>query len=171
MNPPKPLTESQKQQVVVATADYIWRAEEVFQRHFDLVPILFDLKGRAAGLYRVRGSERVIRYNPWIFARYFDDNLAVTVPHEVAHYVSDMVHGAANIKPHGAEWKQLMAFFGVDASRTCDYDIEGLPLRRQQRFSYSCACSEYEISATRHNRVQRGIARYHCRRCGTELRR
>ncbi len=56
-----------------------------------MVPVRFELQGRAAGMYRVHKGERVIRYNPYIFSKYFDDSLANTVPHEVAHYITDVL--------------------------------------------------------------------------------
>ena len=173
MNRHPKITEPQEQQVVAATADYIRHASSLLGHQFEIIPVLFDLRGRIAGMYRVRGDERVIRFNPWIFAKYFDENLANTVPHEVAHYIIDIVYGVTRkkspVKPHGAEWRQLMEIFGADPSRTCDFDLSGLPQRRQRRYAYACACSSHEISATRHNRIRRGTASYKCMKCGSEL--
>lgn len=163
------ISESQKEMVISLTAEFIRRANALFEREFEKIPVLFDLKGRAAGMYRVRGSERVIRYNPYIFHRYFDDNLSVTIPHEVAHYIIDMIHGIGNVRPHGTEWRALMRCFGADSSRTCSYDMDGLPMKQQRRFTYRCGCASHQLSATRHNRVARGIAQYRCRYCGDEL--
>jgi len=132
--------------------------------------VLFDLKGRSAGMYRVAGHRRVIRYNPYLFAKYPQDNLAVTVPHEVAHYVTDVLFGLRRVRPHGAEWQAVMRAFEADASRTADYDLTGIPVRTQRRFGYRCACFVHQLSTRRHNQVRRGAARYYCRACGEELR-
>jgi len=133
------------------------------------VAVTFDLTGSAAGMYRVHGAERVIRYNPYIFAKYFANNLAVTVPHEVAHYVTDRLYGLRNIRPHGVEWKTVMRSLGADPCVTASYDLSGVPVRRQRRFSYRCECSTHQLSSCRHNKIQRGQSSYLCRRCGSAV--
>lgn len=155
--------------VVEQTAARIEQASELFARNFAVVPVIFDLRGRAAGMYRLRNGERVIRYNPFIFERYFEDNLAQTVPHEVAHYIADIVHGFTNIRPHGPEWRQIMQFFGADTRATCQYDLEGLPVRKYRQFQYRCACREHALTSRRHNRIERKQARYFCKYCGGGL--
>jgi SprT protein len=165
----KPIGIAQQKAVVDATADYVEKAQELYNSDFSQVTINFDLKGRAAGMYRVQKGERVIRYNPWLFAKYYSDNLAVTVPHEVAHYITDMVYGLRNIRPHGPEWKALMAKFGADSSRTCNYDLEGIPQRVVQRFPYRCDCTHHELTAYRHNQISEGKKLYLCRQCSSPL--
>ena len=160
-----PIDARQRQQVLAATASCVRRAAELYGRAFAPIEVCFDLRGTAAGMYRVRRGARHIRYNPWIFARYFDDSLAVTVPHEVAHYVTDCLYGLSRVRPHGAEWRAVMRALGASARVTGRYDLSGLPLRRQRRFVYRCACSSHQLSTVRHNRVQRGEAVYLCRRC------
>jgi len=157
----QPIGISEQKRVVEATAEYVERAQQLFGADFSQVTVRFDLKGRAAGMYRVQKGERVIRYNPYLFAKYFDDNLAVTVPHEVAHYITDMVYGLRRIRPHGKEWRQLMADFGADA--------EGIPQRVYQRFPYQCDCTGHELTARRHNQIQEGKKLYFCRQCGSPL--
>ncbi len=159
-----------KQKVVIeATADYVEQARSLFNTGFSQITVRFDMKGKAAGMYRIQKGESVIRYNPYLFAKYFDDNLAVTVPHEVAHYITDRVYGLRKIRPHGKEWKALMAEFGADASRTCNYDLEGIPQRVFQRFPYRCDCARHDITSRRHNQIQRGKMLYFCRLCGSPL--
>lgn len=165
----RPIGQAKQERVVAATAHYIHEAEAVFGRRFELIPVVFDLTGRAAGMYRVSTQRRVIRYNPYLFAKYFDDNLTVTVPHEVAHYITDQVYGLSNIRPHGAEWKRLMQAFGADASRTCAYDLSGVPIRTYKRHRYRCGCTTHHLTARRHNKVRRGTTRYYCRQCGEVL--
>lgn len=160
----------QKQELVIArTNSNIQLAAEYFDRDFSPVSVLFDLTGRAAGMYRVRDNIRVIRYNPVIFARYFDDNLAQTVPHEVAHYISDILYGLRNIRPHGPEWKQIMEFFGADTRATCSYNLDGLPLRRYRQFRYLCRCRQHLLTSRRHNKIERNEMHYFCKYCGDRL--
>jgi SprT protein len=164
-----PITALQQGQVVSATRSCIARAEKLLEQQFELPPVTFDLQGRAAGMYRVSRSQRQIRYNPYIFGKYFADNLANTVPHEVAHYLTDMLYGLRNIRPHGREWQAVMRLLDAEPSVTCCYDLTGVPLRRQRRFRYRCACSSHAMSAVRHNRVQRGLGSYLCRQCREPL--
>lgn len=165
----EPISESQQAQVTAATEQYICRAQELFKRRFDRVPVLFDLSGRTAGMFKVAGRRRWIRYNPWIFSKYFEENLRDTVPHEVGHYIVHELYGGRRVKPHGAEWRALMARFGADAGVTFTLDLEGIPRRKQQTHPYRCACRLHDVSTTRHNRVIRGLGRYHCRSCKVEL--
>lgn len=167
---PIPLDESRQRQVREATAECVSRAARLFEREFVAPPVRFDLSGRAAGQYRVLRGEAAIRYNPWIFARYFHDNLADTVPHEVAHFVVDQLWGLRRVRAHGREWRSVMQALGVEPRVTASFDLSGLPVRRQRRFDYHCACGVHSLTTCRHNRVLRGEVRYHCRHCGETLR-
>lgn len=164
-----PLNAAQQQQVTAATRDCIRQLGELLDHRLEPVPVSFALRGRAAGMYRVQRGERQIRYNPYIFAKYLADNLANTVPHEVAHYATDVLYGLHNIRPHGAEWRAVMQLLGAAPVVTCRYDLSGIPLRRQRRFRYRCACSTHAITSARHNRVVSGRVRYFCKHCRTAL--
>ena len=165
----EPIDEIQQQQVVQATRECVERAARLLEHDFGLPAVTFDLTGRAAGMYRVLRGRRHIRYNPYIFARYFSDNLVNTVPHEVAHYLTDRVYGLRNIRPHGKEWRDMMHMLGAEPTVTCRYDLSGVPQRRQRRFSYRCDCRTHAMSTVRHNRVQGGAGKYVCRQCRSEL--
>ncbi len=165
----EPISAQLQQQVTARTAELIQTAAEYFQQAFPAIPVLYDLRGKAAGMYRIKAGQRVIRYNPYIFARYFADNLQHTTAHEVAHYVTDMLYGLCQIRPHGSEWKSVMALFGVPAERTASYDLQGLPQRQYQMFLYRCGCRQYELTSRRHNKVLRGQGHYSCRDCGDKL--
>ncbi len=152
---------------------YLALAGEIFERPFAAIPIRFDLRGRSAGMFKVDGERCWIRFNPWIFSKYYAENLGETVPHEVAHYVVHEIWGAGTrrrrIRPHGEEWRAVMAAFGVQGEVTFDLDLEGIPQRRQATHPYRCDCRIHQVSTTRHNRVLRGVGRYQCRRCDGEL--
>lgn len=164
-----PIGFSQQKAVVDATNAYIEQARSIFKTDFGNIAVRFDLTGKAAGMYRVQGGESVIRYNAHLFAKYFDDNLTVTIPHEVAHYITDRIYGLRKIRPHGKEWKALMAEFGADNSRTCNYNLEGIPRRSYRRFPYRCGCTDHELTSRRHKQIQQGKMQYFCRQCGSSL--
>ena len=165
----EPIGSGDEQQVRALTDDYIDRASRIFKREFPPVPVLFDLKGRAAGMYKSHKHNRLIRYNPYIFAKYYDDNLMTTVPHEVAHYVVDMLYNAGRVRPHGAEWQQVMLSLGAEPKATGNYDLSGIPVRQQKRYSYQCNCMTHRISSARHNKILRGKAQYYCRNCKSPI--
>jgi len=177
MKPPTsvipPLAIEKQQQVIEQTHVYIERAADLFNIKSKTVEISFNLKGRAAGMYRVRHHggwyfaqvKREIRYNSFIFSKYYDDNYITTIPHEVAHYVSDMIYGLKNIKPHGKEWKTIMQAFDANPSVTACYDLSGIPLRKQTLFTYQCCCQEHQLSAIRHNKHKTNTNRYYCKSC------
>ncbi len=165
----EPIGQEQQQRVIAQTREYLTRAAEILQREFTDIRVCFDLKGRAAGMYCIREDRRWIRYNPYIFAKYFDDNLQQTVPHEVAHYVIEQVYGHQTVRPHGREWQALMLSLGAEPERTCHYDLQGVPLRQQHYHGYACACSSYQLTRRRHNRIVRDGVRYYCRQCKQAL--
>lgn len=167
--PIKPICNDQEQQVISETNHFLKIAADYYSRSFSEIPVLFDLKGRAAGMYRVRMEQRAIRYNPYVFAKYFNDNFSETIPHEVAHYVTDILYGLKSIRPHGNEWKSVMEVFGVAANRTANYDLTGLPVRQYQKFTYHCGCQNFELTTRRHNKILRGTGQYLCRDCGGKL--
>ncbi|MEM7304207.1 MAG: SprT-like domain-containing protein [Pseudomonadota bacterium] len=163
-----PIDHEQQKKIISATESYLYTASTKLEHSFASIPVYFDLKGRAAGMYKVKKSQRMIRYNPYIFSQYFSENMATTVPHEVAHYVVDVLHGMGNTKPHGIEWKRVMALFNADASVTCQYDLSGLPSRHYKKINYTCSCRTHQLTRIRHNRILKG-SRYYCRHCKEEL--
>ena len=169
MSRPVPCDVLQRVRAVAVTGEWIAHAGQLYGRVFPEIPVRFDLEGRAAGMYQVRGRQRVIRYNPYLFARYPRDSLEVTVPHEVAHYITDILFGMRRVRPHGAQWRAVMLAMGANPCVTADYDLSGIPVRRQRRFIYRCTCREHRLSTCRHNRIHRGAMRYFCRACGGEL--
>lgn len=165
----KPIGYRERSQVRWRTQGYVRLAGRLFERRFAPVPVSFDLAGGTAGMFRRHGRHCEIRYNPWIFGKYYLENLRDTVPHEVAHYIVYQVYGDRGIRPHGAEWRELMGLFGAEPGVTFDLDLEGVPQRRQRTHPYRCACRVHELSSTRHNRVQRGGGEYQCINCHAML--
>jgi len=159
----------QQRRVRETTLARLRQAEALFGLNHRPIPVGFELRGRALGVYRVDRRCAQIQYNPYILARHFEHGLRVTVVHEVAHYIADRLFGLENIRPHGKEWRLVMQALGTEARASAQLDLTGVPIRRQRRFAYRCDCMLHQLSTCRHNRVAQGAARYHCRRCGCEL--
>jgi SprT protein len=164
-----PITEQQQAQVIAATNRCIGQASAIYGREFKTLPVDFDLSGRCAGMYQVRGAVRRIRFNPWLFAKYFQDSIGDTVTHEVAHYIVDSLYGLKRVKPHGSEWKKVMRDLGAVPRATGNYDLSGIPTRQYQRFAYSCGCRTHQLTIMRHRKIVKRRAKYLCQFCHCAL--
>ncbi len=164
-----PITVTEQNKIITLADDYIECAKGLFQKKFPPINILFDLKGRAAGMYKIDKGTKKIRFNPYHFAKYPEENFNETIPHEVAHYIVDQVYGIRNVRPHGTEWKALMLKFGVEPKRTFSYSLDGIPTKIHKRHTYTCGCSQFEITTRRHNMIEQGKAEYCCRQCGSKI--
>lgn len=160
-----------QRRAVELTGYWIARAREITGASAARLPVpdvVFDLRGRSAGqaVFSGRSRQGHIRINPLLLASHPAEMLAQTVPHEVAHMAIFRLHGR-RAKPHGHEWKALMAAFGVDAS-PC-HALPAEPSRRLRRYRYECGCDEPAwLTSIRHRRAQQGTE-YVCRICRQRL--
>lgn len=168
-HPVTPIGARQQQDVAARTETLIRAAAREFGRQLTLPEIRFTLSGQRAGLYAWRrGGDCWIDYNPYVFAIDFAHHLQDTVAHEVAHHVARLLYGH-RIKPHGREWQRIAQLLGATPSARGDYSLEGVPVRRQRRHIYHCACKQWQLTTTRHNRIQQQGMIYRCKRCGATL--
>jgi len=165
----EPITELQRDQVIKLTSRYLELAKQCFKKQFAEITVDFDLKGKCAGMYQRNTQGRRIRYNPYLMAKYFTHSLEQTVPHEVAHYITDCLWPFRRVKPHGKEWRLVMEAFGVQPKVTGSFDLTGIPVKQYQKFAYSCSCKTHQLSAIRHRRQSSGMANYYCRACKQRL--
>ncbi len=164
------LSFNQEELVRAKTLQEIAKLELAYKKKFPDIEIRFDLKGRAAGQFSQRRKKYFIRYNVAIFKRYFKQNLDSTIAHEVGHFAVQVLYPRRRLKPHGIEWREVMAVLGADDSVCHQFDLAGLPQRKERRFSYHCACQEHQLSCRKHNKIQAGKVQYFCRLCGSSLR-
>ncbi|MEM7196662.1 MAG: SprT-like domain-containing protein [Pseudomonadota bacterium] len=163
------LSQHARKNVAEITDKWIRRAEHMYGISLQPISVSFDLRGRTAGMFRVKDGVREIRFNPWIFSEYFEENLNETIPHEVAHATNYVLHGTRGVKPHGAEWKRIMMDFGVEPRVTCEFRLDKVPQRKVRRYDYRCACTAHQLTAYRHNKITRRQACYVCKFCRTTL--
>ena len=164
-----PINAAEQKNITTLVNNYIKCAAELFSKKFAPIDVVFDLKGRTAGMYKIDKGRKVIRFNPWHFAKYPKENINETIPHEVAHYIIDQLYGIRNVRPHGKEWQSLMLKFGVEPRRTFSYSLEGIPTKVHKRYPYTCGCMQFDITTRRHNMIQQGKAQYRCRECGNQI--
>lgn len=164
-DPIAPISPQQMTEVQDVTLDYIAMAQQIYKKPFSSIPIVFDLRGKCAGMYKRKGQDWHIRFNPWLFAKYYKHSIDQTIPHEVAHYITDCLHPFRRVKPHGEEWRSVMRAFGVEPKVTGDFDLAGIPTKRYQRIDYNCGCKTHRLSIIRHRRVESGQAEYRCKDC------
>lgn len=133
-----------------------------------LIPIKFTLRGTTAGQHQSTkdmfgGLEPLnLNFNLFIADTNWDEFLATTVPHEVAHHcANEYINGDAG---HGRAWSMAMSVMGIEARRCHNYDIANLPNRVQAK----CGCMTHNITKTRANKMKRGHG-YGCGRCGQPL--
>lgn len=133
--------------------------------------VVFKQTGRRAGVCVFNFTTKIciIKINPDYFAKYHDDMINQTVPHEVAHYVSDMVYGRMG-KGHGSFWKSVMRNLGRKPDRCHTYDLEGVKVKTVRKpFHYNCGCSEgHDVTPRLHLKMQMGRT-YTCRKCRKKL--
>lgn len=164
---PEPTADSVPEEEWIAraverTGHYLYLARDRWPQSDLRHPTLsFGLRGLTAG--EACSSDWTLRYNRLLLARNGERFLSEIVPHEVAHLVVAAVWPGRR-SPHGAEWKEVMAFFGTAANRCHRFDT--VPARRVRRFAYRCSCTIPHLLTKRaHLRIRRGTAEYSCREC------
>lgn len=131
--------------------------------------ICFDLKGRAAGQWRLKNGVETLRFNPEAFSLDWNQHFPETVAHEVAHSLVYRRHGMRRVRPHGPEWQGLMRAMGFQKPRVTH--ATALTTRKMRQYTYECACGPQALSARRHFLIRKRGYRYQCRQCGEWLKR
>nr|WP_136249688.1 SprT-like domain-containing protein [Ningiella ruwaisensis] len=128
-----------------------------------LPEVKLNQRGRIAGSAVLQRN--VIRLQPMLFFQNQDYYHSDVIPHELAHLAVYHLHG--KVRPHGVQWQNLMInVLNVKPLVTHQLDVKAAGIRT---FSYACRCGKYELSAVRHNRIQKQSQRYICTRCKEPL--
>lgn len=129
---------------------YYMEADRHYGRYFKAIPITFSNRmTKTAGMFIFtdRGSKEIRLSNP-IMSMNFDAFIERTVGHEVAHHIVHELHG--RVQPHGKEWKEVMAVFGLEAKRCHSYKVES------NKVEYIVDGKSYFLGKIQHGRCQRG---------------
>ena len=126
--------------------------------------IKMDLTGKTAGMFCP--MENKLRFNLSLMLENKEDFIEETVPHEVAHFVTNIIDKYS--KPHGSTWQAIMKLFGILNPQTC-HSYKIAPLKPHKRpYIYQCTCKKHFFTKIRHNRAQKGV-QYFCTTCHQDL--
>ena len=132
-----------------------------------LPTINFDLRGTCAGQAHTTWANgiptpKLLRFNPTLGAANFEDFLADTVTHEVAHLVAAIAYKK---RGHGTLWRHVCRELGMrEVTRCHQYDTSILPNRK----TAYCGCEGKTVSTRLFNAMRRG-SRYRCKACGQSI--
>lgn len=137
---------------------------------YPLIEVSFvnDLK-RTAGAAEYFSGVSKIELNAEMLVQNFDDFMNFTIPHEVAHILTEMFYPDAK-RDHGKEFRKMCNHIGFpEAGRTYHtYDVLSITgVKPKLRHVYACNCVEnnrYNASAVMHKRIFQGERR-NCKRC------
>ncbi|AGA34333.1 Protein of unknown function SprT [Thioalkalivibrio nitratireducens DSM 14787] len=128
--------------------------------------IRFDLRGRSAGQWRLRGGIETLRFNPEAFLRDWNAHFPATIAHEVAHSLVYRRFTHAQLRPHGPQWRAIMTQLGFPPEVTHRTPLSG---RRSRFYLYRCRCRTHRLGPRRHYLVTRRGYRCACSQCGATL--
>lgn len=117
------------------------------------VKVLFDLKGRAAGMAGYKGGYFYVRFNTQMMMNDgWNHLLNDTVPHELAHsvcYKNPMLG-----RKHDMGWKSVCRALGGNGERC---HKEAVVYAKGKTYRYTTTTGfETNVSETVHNKIQRG---------------
>ncbi|MBY5993612.1 SprT family zinc-dependent metalloprotease [Ferrimonas balearica] len=157
------LSPSLHQALLSAVADCYALAEQRLGRAFERPEISLAMRGQSAGA--AHPTQNRLRFNPVLLAENPEAFLKEVVPHEVAHLLVWHCHG--KVAPHGRQWQGMMRdLFGLEPRTRHSFDLASVAPRT---WPYRCDCQSHQLTVRRHNKVQRGQARYLCKACGSAL--
>lgn len=162
-----PLTPAELEaQIETLTRELVVRAAARWPRARIRLPnIVYRLRGRAAG--EACAQKNTTNYNRFLMEKYGEAFVREIVPHEVAHLIVAAIC-RRRVKPHGEEWRAVMAFFGRAPRVRHEFDAPFA--RRERRVEYACACdTTHQLTMRAHRRIRRGTRVYSCRVCGEKL--
>ena len=143
------------------------KSNKTFGRTFAPIDIRFDIRGRCAGQYCVKGGYRYFRYNMDIAKKNGEKVFKTTVVHEIAHYIAKCLH-PEYIRPHGKEWKSVMMVLGIHDPKTT-HTMKCAPARRVKRVPFKCRCTTHMITLNMRTKIKNGSTRI-CKSCKGVLR-
>jgi len=138
-------------------------------------PLIFKNIGGPAGrnIYNPFTRISTVIINPAYFQKPngYEEQLTVTLPHEVAHHITDFIYGTGrHVKDHGWQWARVMGWLGLPPEVHHHINTDGIIKRHERPYSYKCSCSKsHLLTATLHLRIQRDGRHRICKRCHSRI--
>ena len=137
-NPNLLLTKARREKVEARVRECLNIAEKQYGQKFEMPEIRYDIKNTDGGTATFQLW--LIRLNLILMVENEEHFLKVTVAHEAAHLVARRVYHAKlaaegkKMRPHGKEWKEVMALFQLEPKVTHSYDCTSIqrPKRRKR---------------------------------------
>ena len=167
------VTAEMKEKVNAKLRECIAIANKRYNTDVKFPTVVYQKRGTTAGTANYRTW--TIDINPVLLAENFEDMLADTVPHEMAHLITEVVYPHAHRRtygqkrrPHGAEWQSVMRVLGCNPSRTHNYDTTNARTREKTSYDYKCNCcgAILKMGPKRHATEQRMPGHYTHSSCG-----
>lgn len=171
MNSITKVSREHKLMVETVVLDCLDKAQRKFGVHkvTKIPEIRYTTKGSAAGWACWNWGEPYIGINPILLNENPDEMINVTVPHEVAHIVTEEVWNGHPHKAHGKEWAYVMNVFGLKAERCHKMDVSTIRRMRGGEHIYRCSCRTHSLGKIKHNRIKRDGVVYRCKHCRSDL--
>lgn len=167
------ITNAMKERVNAKLRECIAIANRKYNVDIQFPTVVYEKRGRVAGTANY--GTWTIDLNPVLLSENFEAMLADTVPHEMAHLITDTVYPHAHQRglgqkrsPHGAEWKSVMRALGCEPTRCHSYDTTNAAVRTKASYEYTCNCCgvSLKLGPKRHAREQRTPGFYSHSKCG-----
>jgi len=152
-----------KQQVTTTLQSCIDVANKHYGVDIQFPTVVYKKRGSTAGTANY--GTNTIDLNPVLLMNNIDAFMKRTVPHEMAHLITDEIDPKSHQsflgrkrQPHGKTWKSVMRVLGADPSRCHDYDVSSVE-RKRSSYEYKCEeCGEnLTMGVKRHNKQQRAL--------------
>ena len=159
-----------KQRIEAKLREGLTTVENHYHRKLAMPRVTYELRGGTAGRADYIAWE--VKINAVLLMENVDDFIINTVPHELAHLVTDKIYPEAHKtavvyrrgrlrrtkrEVHGTRWQEIMRVLGApDASRCHQYDVTNVK-RRKAGYQYRCTgCDKtVHLGPKRHARLQR----------------
>lgn len=164
---------------------YIETASKLYNWHFTMPRVRFDLTGKVGGW--AKSSTWELNFNEGLMVDNVTDYLNNTVPHEVAHLVDGKLfrrdpEGLSAIRftrsgrprrakrdIHGASWRKVMKDFGIENAERC-HEMDVSATRRvvtKTRAEYKCHCglAGGTLTVKMHRQIQSMGSRRYWKKC------
>lgn len=168
-----------KQAVIQKLQEGLAKATAKYGQTFVMPRVEFNQRGTTAGTAHY--DKWMVKFNPVLLMENKDKFIQRTVPHELAHLITDKVYPEAH-RPqvsanmmfarsfrrpkrevHGPRWQSVMRVLGADPSRCHTYDVSNARVKKSGSYDYECprCLKVFTLGPKRHAKAQRGAKYWH----------